>query len=259
MARVFQSEKHLAPERAIYRVARIDPTADQTWGVYLRSVLAFSPSRSSGCTRSFGSSTRIFSATRTRSRRCLGQSFNTAASFVTNTNWQSYSGESALGYVVAGRRTRRAELRLGCRRYRRRRRARARVHPQPHRSARATSGSTSRVSASGFCCRSRSWRNRSDRRRRHRDVGSLPHRDGPVRRHADADRRADRQPGSHQGTRHQRRRLLQRQLLSPVRKPHRLDELVRDLPPPGHQLLAATSLRPHGRATSARGSRSSRS
>ena len=28
------------------------------------------------------------------------QSFNTAASFVTNTNWQSYSGESALGYVV---------------------------------------------------------------------------------------------------------------------------------------------------------------
>jgi K+-transporting ATPase ATPase A chain len=28
------------------------------------------------------------------------QAFNTAASFVTNTNWQSYSGESALGYVV---------------------------------------------------------------------------------------------------------------------------------------------------------------
>ncbi|MDT0264496.1 potassium-transporting ATPase subunit KdpA, partial [Jatrophihabitans lederbergiae] len=28
------------------------------------------------------------------------QSWNTAASFVTNTNWQSYSGENALGYVV---------------------------------------------------------------------------------------------------------------------------------------------------------------
>ena len=28
------------------------------------------------------------------------QAFNTAASFVTNTNWQSYSGENALGYVV---------------------------------------------------------------------------------------------------------------------------------------------------------------
>src|SRR6478735_2700352 len=29
-----------------------------------------------------------------------GQGFNTAVSFVTNTNWQSYSGESALGYTV---------------------------------------------------------------------------------------------------------------------------------------------------------------
>ena len=28
------------------------------------------------------------------------QAFNTAASFVTNTNWQSYSGENALGYAV---------------------------------------------------------------------------------------------------------------------------------------------------------------
>ena len=28
------------------------------------------------------------------------QGFNTAVSFVTNTNWQSYSGESALGYTV---------------------------------------------------------------------------------------------------------------------------------------------------------------
>ncbi len=28
------------------------------------------------------------------------QAFNTAASFVTNTNWQSYSGESTFGYLV---------------------------------------------------------------------------------------------------------------------------------------------------------------
>ena len=28
------------------------------------------------------------------------QAWNTAASFVTNTNWQAYSGESALGYLV---------------------------------------------------------------------------------------------------------------------------------------------------------------
>ncbi|GAA3357186.1 hypothetical protein GCM10017744_026830 [Streptomyces antimycoticus] len=28
------------------------------------------------------------------------QSFNTAASFVTNTNWQSYAGEAPLGHLV---------------------------------------------------------------------------------------------------------------------------------------------------------------
>ena len=41
------------------------------------------------------------SVTRTPSRRMTGsQACNTAVSFVTNTNWQCYSGESALGYVA---------------------------------------------------------------------------------------------------------------------------------------------------------------
>ncbi len=100
MARVFESEKHLAPERFIYRVARIDPNAEQTWGVYLRSVLAFSAV----------SVLLLYAFLRVQHLHLFGhpyavpqmsasQSFNTAASFVTNTNWQSYSGESALGYV----------------------------------------------------------------------------------------------------------------------------------------------------------------
>ena len=38
------------------------------------------------------------------------QGFNTAVSFVTNTNWQSYSGESALGLHGAGDRPDGAEL-----------------------------------------------------------------------------------------------------------------------------------------------------
>ena len=42
-----------------------------------------------------------------------GQSFNTAASFVTNTNWQSYSGESTLGYTAQMAGLGRAELRVG--------------------------------------------------------------------------------------------------------------------------------------------------
>ncbi|HEX4015235.1 MAG TPA: potassium-transporting ATPase subunit KdpA [Frankiaceae bacterium] len=100
MARVFQSEKHLAPERWIYRVVRIDPAAEQTWGVYLRSVLAFSLISVLG----------LYAFLRVQQAHLFGhpyavpqmhadQAFNTAASFVTNTNWQSYSGESTLSYA----------------------------------------------------------------------------------------------------------------------------------------------------------------
>jgi K+-transporting ATPase A subunit len=42
MARVLMGKRHLAVEKGIYRVGGIDPQADQTWGRYLRSVLAFS-------------------------------------------------------------------------------------------------------------------------------------------------------------------------------------------------------------------------
>jgi len=101
MARVFESEKHLAPERLVYRLTGVDPDADQSWGVYLRSVLAFSAV----------SVLALYAFLRVQQAHLFGhpyavpqmpsaQAFNTAASFVTNTNWQSYSGESALGYAV---------------------------------------------------------------------------------------------------------------------------------------------------------------
>jgi K+-transporting ATPase ATPase A chain len=99
MARVLTTKKHLRVEKVIYRVGGIDAEADQTWGTYLRSVLWFS-----------GVSV-VFLYVFLRVQQHLGhpyavpqmshsQAFNTAASFVTNTNWQSYSGENALGYVV---------------------------------------------------------------------------------------------------------------------------------------------------------------
>ena len=44
--------------------------------------------------------------------------FNTAVSFVTNTNWQSYGGESTMGYLVQMAGADRAELRLGRHRHR---------------------------------------------------------------------------------------------------------------------------------------------
>ena len=99
MARVVTGKRHLAVERGIYRLGGIDPQADQTWGRYLRAVLAFS------------AVSVLFLYVFLRIQQHLWppyavpqmpahQAFNTAASFVTNTNWQSYSGESALGYVV---------------------------------------------------------------------------------------------------------------------------------------------------------------
>ncbi len=99
MARVLTGKKHLRAERVVYRAGGIDADADQTWGTYLRSVLWFS-----------GVSV-VFLYVFLRLQQHFGhpydvpqmshsQAFNTAASFVTNTNWQSYSGENALGYVV---------------------------------------------------------------------------------------------------------------------------------------------------------------
>jgi K+-transporting ATPase ATPase A chain len=100
MAKVFQSDKHLAPERAIYRLARIDPAADQTWSVYLRSVLAFSAVSVLGLYAFLRTQhLHLFGHPYAVSQMHADQSFNTAASFVTNTNWQSYSGENALGYA----------------------------------------------------------------------------------------------------------------------------------------------------------------
>jgi K+-transporting ATPase ATPase A chain len=99
MARTYMSDRHLRVERAIYRATGVNPDAEQKWGTYLRSMLAFSAV----------SVLFLYGMLRLQAHLPYslgfpgmeqGQSFNTAASFITNTNWQSYSGESALGYTV---------------------------------------------------------------------------------------------------------------------------------------------------------------
>jgi K+-transporting ATPase ATPase A chain len=99
MARTLESARHTRVERTLYRMIGVDPGADQKWSVYLRSVLAFS----------VVSVVVLFSLLRLQAYLpySLGreglpplQSLNTAVSFVTNTNWQSYSGEAALGYTA---------------------------------------------------------------------------------------------------------------------------------------------------------------
>ncbi|MEU9107695.1 potassium-transporting ATPase subunit KdpA [Streptomyces xanthophaeus] len=99
MARVYSSEKHYKPEKWIYKAIGANPSAEMRWPAYLRAVLAFSAVSVLflyGLQRLQGSL-----------RGSLGfvsidpdQAFNTAASFVANTNWQSYYGEQAMGHVV---------------------------------------------------------------------------------------------------------------------------------------------------------------
>ena len=99
MARVLTTTHHLWAERVIYRLGGIDPDAEQGWGRYLRSVLAFSAVSIIflyallRLQHDFGHSYAVPQMT-------SSQAWNTAVSFVTNTNWQSYSGENALGYVA---------------------------------------------------------------------------------------------------------------------------------------------------------------
>lgn len=99
IARVFTSDRHRRGERVLYRLMGVDPDADQRWPVYARSVLAF------------GAVSVLFLYAFQRVQQHLplalgfgpvspDQSFNTAVSFVTNTNWQSYSGESTMGHLV---------------------------------------------------------------------------------------------------------------------------------------------------------------
>lgn len=99
MARVLTADHHGWAERLVYRAGGVNGDADQKWPVYLRSLLAFAAV----------SVLFLYAFLRLQNHLLLSlgtkpistdQSFNTAASFVTNTNWQSYSGESALGHLV---------------------------------------------------------------------------------------------------------------------------------------------------------------
>jgi potassium-transporting ATPase potassium-binding subunit len=104
MARVFRGERtFLDPvvgplERGTYRVLRIDPSRGQDWKTYARSVIAFS----------LLGWLLLFVILRTQTLHpwnpedfhsgTWDPSFNTASSFVTNTNWQFYGGETTLSY-----------------------------------------------------------------------------------------------------------------------------------------------------------------
>ncbi|MFC8067129.1 potassium-transporting ATPase subunit KdpA [Streptomyces sp. NPDC057293] len=99
MARVYSSDRHWRVEKWIYKGIGADPDREMRWPAYLRGVLAFSLAGV------------LFLYLLQRLQGVLpgslgfasidpDQAFNTAVSFVTNTNWQSYYGEQAMGHVV---------------------------------------------------------------------------------------------------------------------------------------------------------------
>src|SRR5271166_4371203 len=99
LAHIFTTDKDWKVERITYRLMGIDPKADQKWSVYVRSILAFS----------LVSVLFLYGLQRLQHYLLLNEhmanvppdtAWNTAASFVTNTNWQNYAGESTMGYLV---------------------------------------------------------------------------------------------------------------------------------------------------------------
>lgn len=99
MAHVYTSRQDLAVERGFYRLIGVDARAEQSWQAYLRAVLAFS----------LVGVLLVYLIQRLQAVLPYslgfpaipeGLSFNTAVSFVTNTNWQSYSPDVTMGYTV---------------------------------------------------------------------------------------------------------------------------------------------------------------
>lgn len=105
MAGIFKDDFKAIPpldylERFIYRLCRIDPSQEMTWKTYVKVMLSFNvigfvflfllqliqdwlplnPQAFSGVEPALA--------------------FNTAASFVTNTNWQAYGGENTMSYLT---------------------------------------------------------------------------------------------------------------------------------------------------------------
>jgi K+-transporting ATPase ATPase A chain len=101
MYRVYTSPNDWRVEKAVYRVIGADPKAEQPWYAYARSLLAFSAV----------SVLFLFFFQLLQDKLPLhlhdpatkmtpSLAWNTAISFVTNTNWQAYSGETTQGHLV---------------------------------------------------------------------------------------------------------------------------------------------------------------
>src|SRR5450759_357640 len=99
--RVFLSAIFAAPERFLYRILRVDPPREPDWKSYAKSLIVFSlagwlllylilraPDLAPPSLNPLGFEAAPWNVT-----------FNTASSFMTNTNWQYYAGETTMSYL----------------------------------------------------------------------------------------------------------------------------------------------------------------
>src|SRR5580700_4697 len=99
--RVFLTPIFGGPERFLYRILRVDPHREQDWKAYAKSLIIFSLAgwlllyfilRTQTLWNWTGLNPEHFHSAP------WNVSFNTASSFLTNTNWQYYSGETTMSY-----------------------------------------------------------------------------------------------------------------------------------------------------------------
>ncbi len=99
IAHIFTTDRDWRVERFVFRLMGIDSKADQKWSTYVKSILAFSAV----------SVLFLYGFERLQHFLLLSEgmpnvpqdtAWSTAASFVTNTNWQNYAGESTMGYLT---------------------------------------------------------------------------------------------------------------------------------------------------------------
>ena len=265
MARVYQGEATTAQrifgplERLIYRVVRVDPREEMTWKAYALAVMLFN----------VAGLLAVYLLQRLQgvlpaNPAGLGavtpdSSFNTAMSFATNTNWQGYGGETTLSYLTqmlgltvqnfVSAATGMAVLVALIRGFSRKTTTDLgnfwvdldsghALHPPP-----ALDRLRARPGLAGRRPDFRPYASaqllRSDEGRRRQDG------------HRASSRSARCVADHHQAARHERRRVLQRELGAPVREPDRPLELRRDVLDPPHSRRALLHVRQDGRGHAA--------
>ena len=262
MTRVFAGERTflwpvLRPvERAVYWCCGVDEKEEQHWLTYAVAMLLFSVA---GFVTLYAlQRLQWYLPFNPQGQTAVEQSlaFNTSVSFITNTNWQAYGGETTMSYLVqmAGLTVHNfvsaatgIAMALALIRGFVRREAKVdrqflgrsdplhALHPDPDLDRRRAGAGL----AGGAAEPRRLYRGDDARR------GETGHRARPGRL-----------AGDHQGARHQWRRVLQRQLGASVREPerdHQPDRAGRDL---RDRRRVDQCVGPHGHATSARAGQS---